>query len=355
MTSKPSSSGTDDSSPKGKKISETSNLDVSQLTHDVSDISLDNAQNDGWEVYVKKSKNKAGSSAGKQWAQQSSNSRAWGQPDVPQKLGMRNSGTGRGAGNNWPALAPHSKRPGGRGTGIPQSFNQPSDGNQVPAVAPPLKHGWNWPSRAGSTKNPEHVHEKDQNAYNPDSVDKESGKMGEVDDEDDEYYDSDADDYDDDLLSDDFDSDSSIKSHETRKKNRWFKELFECLDGLTVEQISDTERQWHCPACKGGPGAIDWYRGLQPLISHAKTKGATRVKLHRELAQLLEEELHRRGTSAVPAGEMFGKWEGLDQRTEKDIVWPPMVVIMNTRLEKDENDKVCYTLIIYGIYMFCLF
>ncbi|KAA3479727.1 protein SUPPRESSOR OF GENE SILENCING 3-like [Gossypium australe] len=112
------------------------------------------------------------------------------------------------------------------------------------------------------------------------------------------------------------------------------------LDALRIEEINDPARQWHCPACQGGPGAIDWYRGLQPLTTHAKTKGAKRVKLHRELAELLDEELCRRGTSVIPSGEAFGKWKGLkDEEKDHEIVWPPMVMIMNTRLEQDENDK----------------
>ncbi|PPR95380.1 hypothetical protein GOBAR_AA25284 [Gossypium barbadense] len=111
-------------------------------------------------------------------------------------------------------------------------------------------------------------------------------------------------------------------------------------DKLRVEEINDPARQWHCPACRGGPGAIDWYRGLQPLVTHAKTKGSKRVKLHRELAELLDEELRRRGTSVIPAGEAFGKWRGLkDEEKDHEIVWPPMVIIMNTRLQQDDNDK----------------
>lgn len=80
---------------------------------------------------------------------------------------------------------------------------------------------------------------------------------------------------------------------------------------------------------------------MQPLLTHAKTKRAARVKLHQELALLLEEELRRRGTSRVPAGEVFGKWKGLQETTtDREIVWPPMVVIMNTLLEQDENEMV---------------
>jgi hypothetical protein len=168
---------------------------------------------------------------------------------------------------------------------------------------------------------------------------------------------------DDDGLSDDgsndYDSDASEQSFEIRKANKWFKSFFEALDKLSVEEINEPSRQWHCPACKNGPGAIDWYKGLQPLMTHAKTKGSTRVKPHRELAALLEEELSRRGTSVVPAGEQFGKWKGLREITDREIVWPPMVIVMNTLLEKDDDDKVlflsstisiCYFVLLFLVY-----
>jgi len=159
-------------------------------------------------------------------------------------------------------------------------------------------------------------------------------------------------DTDDDLLSDESDSDASQKSHNTRKKSKWFGKFFEILDSLSVDEINDPGRQWHCPACQGGPGSIDWYRGLHPLMTHAKTKGSSRLKVHRQLAELLEEELRQRGTSVVPAGEVFGKWKGLkDDEKDHEIVWPPMVVILNTKLEQNENDKVgSYFLICIQIY-----
>uniref|UniRef100_M1D8T7 Protein SUPPRESSOR OF GENE SILENCING 3 n=1 Tax=Solanum tuberosum TaxID=4113 RepID=M1D8T7_SOLTU len=102
----------------------------------------------------------------------------------------------------------------------------------------------------------------------------------------------------DNILSDDeFDDHQNLKdmNNEERKKCRWFKEFFECLNKLTIHMIIDPKRQWHCPACKGGPGAIRWFTGLHSLMSHTKTKCGFKFKLHRELAQLLEEELHLRG------------------------------------------------------------
>lgn len=330
-------------SQKGKNASETSSPDIDRVSHGVADLELDASQEEGWEVYVRKSKGRAGSNAGKQWVGQNNTPKAWTHPDAVQKSGMRNNnGSGRGNGNAWPTLPTDARRSAGRGNAKPQAFNQVAEVKNSTSFAPPLKQGWSWMSRAGPGQFSEKVAIGNQSQQYPENVPAESAKTHDDDDGDRDDFDSDIDedlDFDDDVASDDFDSDCSEKSHETRKKNRWFKELFTCMDSLSVEQINDTERQWHCPACKGGPGAIDWYRGLQPLITHAKTKGSNRVKLHRELALLLEEELQRRGTSAILAGEAFGTWEGLNEMKEKDIVWPPIVVVMNTQHDKDENDK----------------
>ncbi|XP_022777245.1 protein SUPPRESSOR OF GENE SILENCING 3-like, partial [Durio zibethinus] len=137
---------------------------------------------------------------------------------------------------------------------------------------------------------------------------------------------------------DDFDSDSSKKSHESRKKSKWFKEFFERMDAFNVEEINET--MWHCPACQGGPGAIKWYRSIQDLIAHAKTIGARGVKLHRELSELLEMELSIKGTSIAPAEQILGNWKGLkEDGRDHQIVWPPMVVIMNTMTSVFKDGK----------------
>ncbi|MBA0657599.1 hypothetical protein Goklo_009879 [Gossypium klotzschianum] len=319
---------------KGKEVSGVSSPKVDQLSHGVAEMNLDSSQDDGeWEVIQRKPKNRGGSSGAKPWGSQNSNPNPW-------NGGMRgNAGPGRGTGGNaWANHGADSRMASGRGNSRPQIDNKSLDNHQVPSnpvIRPPLEHGWNWQSRTGS--NPSKGF---QDGYEKDNVNAEAEKDNDVDDIEDDSDDVAADDSDNELLTDEFDSDSSQKSHETRKKNRWFKKFFDSLDKLRVEEINDPARQWHCPACQGGPGAIDWYRGLQPLVTHAKTKGSKRVKLHRELAELLDEELRRRGTSVIPAGEAFGKWRGLkDDEKDHEIVWPPMVIIMNTRLQQDDNDK----------------
>ncbi|XP_042494172.1 protein SUPPRESSOR OF GENE SILENCING 3-like [Macadamia integrifolia] len=356
--------GTFSSSPKGKSVSTqygqpsggtvsgNNSPKVDQLSHVVAGISLDSAQDDEWEVCARKSKNRAGTGAAKPWGPQSTGPKAWGQPDTVFKLGLaNNSGSGRSPGGAWQIQVADPRKPAGRGNLKANSSNRGWENayRAPPAVIPPpLQHGRHWANRPGGQPGAL------EDGRGNDNISKtHTGSAGgeeygfdtsahHDDDDDDDDNDNDAvdDDDDDDILSDDYDSDESQKSHETLKKSKWFKVFFDALDKLTDDQINEPTRQWHCPACKDGPGAIDWYRGLQPLITHAKTKGANRVKLHRQLAELLEEELRRRGASVIPAGETFGKWKGLKQTvTDKEIVWPPMVVIMNTKLEQDDNDR----------------
>lgn len=325
---------------KGKNASSVSSPKVEKLSQDVAGIVMDSSQNDDgqWETMSRKSKNKAGSSAARSWVSQNPNSKPWGHQDAIKKPGMQT--------NVRATHTADSKILTGRGNMRAKIVNRGS-GNSYPApqavIGPPLEHGWNWQSRVGSVPSETSKYSQgnevlDINEKVDDVVNEDDDVVNE-DDDDDDVTDDALDDYDDELLSDEFDSDSSQKSHDTRKKNRWFKKFFESLDSLTIQEINEPERQWHCPACQGGPGAIDWYRGLHPLITHAKTKGAQRVKLHREFAELLGEELHRRGASVIPAGEVFGQWKGLGEEKDHEIVWPPMVIIMNTQFDKDENDK----------------
>ncbi|KAG9142731.1 hypothetical protein Leryth_005484 [Lithospermum erythrorhizon] len=338
------SAGASDSSSKGKNVAEMSTNAIDQLNQGLVGVTLDDGQNgDGWEVYSKKPKSKAGNNSGKQPVQHNSTTKAWGNPDTAQKLGMRGgTGSGRG-GNTRNGLSTESKNSPGRGNGKVQQINHWNNGNPpvlTPAV-PPLADGRGWSTRPVSDHSSSSLGHKNTVAtVNPGNKDIKTDRSIDVDDDDDDidYDDELLDDSDDDLLSDGYDSDASQKSLETRKKNRWFKELFECMDSLTVEQITDPERQFHCPVCKGGPGAIDWFPGLQAVVTHAKTKGSKRVKLHRELAKLLDEELRNRGSSAVAAGEFIGKWVA-PGGGDKEIVWPPMVIIRNTHHDKDENEK----------------
>ncbi|KAK6923533.1 Zinc finger-XS domain [Dillenia turbinata] len=335
---------------------EASEKSVDQPSHDVSNVSFDSSQDEGWEVYTRKPKNRAGSSAATRpqaWGPQISNTtiRPWGHSnlDASQKRSNGGGGIGRASGSTWTTnIAPDYRRSApATGRGNPWA-SQPAI--RAPAVdivyrCPPpiipsaLEHGFNWSSIVSSTSTPASGATNDHNGVDlipsSQSVHKYVNEEDDIADEVDEVADDVSDD---DVLSDD--SCSSQMSHETKKQSKWFKDFFKMMDELTLEEINEPARQWHCPACQSGPGAIDWFRGLQPLMTHAKTKGSKRVKLHRELAELLDEELHMRGTSAFPAGEAFGLWKGLTETIkDHDIVWPPMVMIMNTTLEKDDDEK----------------
>ncbi|XP_050379107.1 protein SUPPRESSOR OF GENE SILENCING 3-like [Argentina anserina] len=280
-----------------------------QLSQGVADLSLGSEEDSGgWEQVGKKSKNRTGSNAAK--GAEKSNTKAWALQDVQKD-------------NVWSGNRGSQVKPAGRGNSRPQPNSTPQQG-----ITPALPNGWNWKSKVGNSDR----YVPAAAAY-PAGDNDESDPSSDLDDDDDD----DNDDYDD-IFSDE--SDSSRMSHDTQKNSKWFKDFFDILDKLRVEEINDPNRQWHCPACKRGPGAIDWYKGMQPLIRHAETKGSKRVKLHRQLAQLLEAEMKVRGTSAIPAGVVFDKWVVLNKDdSDHKIIWPPMVFIMNTRLEKDASDK----------------
>ncbi|WCJ18254.1 Protein SUPPRESSOR OF GENE SILENCING 3 [Euphorbia peplus] len=130
------------------------------------------------------------------------------------------------------------------------------------------------------------------------------------------------------------------KSHERNKRNKRFKAFFDDIDTYDNDTLSSGSRRWHCPACKGGPGGIDWYRGLAPLIHHAVTIKSRRVKLHRLFVAVLNEESRRRRLSIAPDDIPTGRWEGLKESVkDHQIVWPPMVVIVNTKCQQMDNGK----------------
>ncbi|KAM3196951.1 hypothetical protein ACQJBY_072563 [Aegilops geniculata] len=276
----------------------------------------------GWETIQNKKPGQT-SGRGQQWAPRASNA-----PPATARQAWNGNGSLRPSGNN-------SAQPSGRGPAARHNprvssqarFTEPGLQAPNPAVTPPLLNGWQWASRP----RPSHPQ-----SNNDDDV-ASSGFDPEMDDPQVEDSSDDDDLNDDDDMSDDYDSDASEKSFETRKTNKWFKSFFQEISTLSVDQIH--ERQSHCPACQNGPGAIAWYKGLQSLVTHARTMGSRRVKLHRELAALLEEEMSHRGSSVVQPGEHFGKWNGLPESTDRQIVWPPMVIVMDTRLEKGEDDK----------------
>ncbi|KAI3835858.1 hypothetical protein MKX03_011356 [Papaver bracteatum] len=276
-------------------------VEVVHLGSNFAELSLDSGKDIEWEV-VSRNKNRGGGGGPKRGRPQNSAS-------TSRVLGKATVG------------ACQDRRQGGRGIMERQSLGTGRENQYMapPAnIPPPLPHGCQQGARDVQVQ--------------PNVVGK---AKDDIDSEDDEGMNEYSDD---DIFPDGSSSDESQKSHESRKKKKLFKKFFDILDKLSLEETNSSKRRWHCPACQNGPGEIDWFYGLQPLMTHAKTKVSKNAKLHRQFAELLDEELRRKGTSVVPVGEVYGKWHGLRQSApDKEIVWPPMVVVMNTFLDKEDE------------------
>jgi hypothetical protein len=71
-------------------------------------------------------------------------------------------------------------------------------------------------------------------------------------------------------MSDECDSES-VETCESRAKQSLSTSFFEILKQLTIEELNEPTRQWHCPACRNAPGAVVWYKGLKDLMHHVQT------------------------------------------------------------------------------------
>ncbi|MED6157435.1 hypothetical protein PIB30_023006 [Stylosanthes scabra] len=276
-----------------------------------NNINLNSKQNGG----SRQPQNEPGGSAPRPWFPQNFGSNAWANPNTPHKLAGSNSSKVVDKSNSETNMA---------------CANGSVDGSK----------GLQKPIAASSQDEVFMLHSSDGVDSTP-SKDLENGVDSEI--SDDETGESESGivfDSDDDLSIDGTDEQTGEISHEGCKKSKWFRNFFDKLDRMTTEKINSQEMSWHCPACQGGVGAIDWYQGLQPLLIHSRTIQSRRARLHRVFADTLEEECNRKRITLRAANEAYGKWEGLDKKVkDHEIVWPPMVVIMNTRHEQDENNK----------------
>ncbi|XP_027339129.1 protein SUPPRESSOR OF GENE SILENCING 3-like [Abrus precatorius] len=262
---------------------------------------------------------------------QNSSSNAWGDPNVIHMMKKwGNGGSGVANSNNLQDQSNSSKGLAWRGNGILNDSKLPPQS----VISLALEKGVYSSVGVDTTKSKDCKNDQCKDEIIPEPH-CENNDAEVVDSESDIVFDSE-----DEVSLDDSDSDTGEKSHERSKKSKWLRNFFDKLNVLTIEEINSQERQWHCPACKGGPGAIDWYKGLQPLLNHSRTIQARRARLHRMFAETLEEECFRRKAPLTMVSEVHDGWEGLDKKVkDHEIVWPPMVIIMNTRSEQDENSK----------------
>lgn len=142
-------------------------------------------------------------------------------------------------------------------------------------------------------------------------------------------------------------SDSSIDSNKNKKGNRWLRPFFDMLEhistDLPAENVQDT--LFYCPACRGsGLGEVSVYKGFKPLIAHAKQYKQRRVKLHRDFAAILEEDLKRSGIYKAEPGQIYPVCKQIslsedEKFTNLLIVWPPTVVVHTMGIEVEGHPK----------------
>ncbi|MFS7929276.1 putative XS domain-containing protein [Helianthus anomalus] len=117
--------------------------------------------------------------------------------------------------------------------------------------------------------------------------------------------------------------------YDKKRENKGrYENFFKTCDSLTVDQINEPTRKWHCPAFQGGRGAIRSYCSLQALLAHVKSTGGEKARTHRSLAKMMEDyNMRLKGAIINPAGKSYGQWKGLNEVVkDREIVWPPMVV-----------------------------
>lgn len=228
------------------------------MSMDMADVSID-SQEEGWEVYGKKSKKRAGSSgcgtittaSGPKPLGSSPNApRSWGQLDgLPRQRWGANGGTARTSRSNW-VQANASHRPASKVNPNQQPTSKGLETQHMaspPVIPPQLQHGWNSAARGDFSGSQPKSDEFISNHFpqndcsggcdsDSNAMVQKSGDVLDDGDDDDLVEDSD------DNFSDGYDSDASQKTHETRKKSKPFRGFFEDLDKLTNEEINEQMR-----------------------------------------------------------------------------------------------------------------
>lgn len=132
----------------------------------------------------------------------------------------------------------------------------------------------------------------------------------------------------------------------TKKKLRKSLQVF--LDGLdspSNEDLENEKQNWKCLVCEGGPGKTQWWGGLRKLTSHLLNKTQIwRPEEHREFGLKLVSKLEERGVklfSGFPKmEEICSRSKGVQrERFLQPVVWPPMVLVVNTHLYPTEDGK----------------
>lgn len=115
-------------------------------------------------------------------------------------------------------------------------------------------------------------------------------------------------------------------------------DFFRELDDYSRNELEDEEnKEWKCRVCIGGQGETQWWKGLGRLGHHAYNYKKRRGREHKEFAIELKHKLEERGVKISSLiSDIQGHWSGLSssrkEREKKIVVWPPVVMVVNTHL-----------------------
>ncbi|KAI5064888.1 hypothetical protein GOP47_0019583 [Adiantum capillus-veneris] len=139
------------------------------------------------------------------------------------------------------------------------------------------------------------------------------------------------------------DTDASIESLERQKQSKWLRPFFMALADVAKTEDGYESNFFYCPACRGsGLGETDLYKGLKPLIAHAKNYTKRRVKLHKQFAVILEDLTNYDKTMGAYSGKPIYRQRhsiGDQKLIDPLIVWPPMVLIRAAGVKLEMHQK----------------
>ncbi|GBG78421.1 hypothetical protein CBR_g26449 [Chara braunii] len=154
-------------------------------------------------------------------------------------------------------------------------------------------------------------------------------------------HDDEAEDEDNELEASDVDIDEDDEWEITEDEHRCYEKKFyggfmESLRKMDTDRFDSSSCEGCCPVCK----TVDHFVKLSSFEQHAKTKKSRR-RAHQAfaiaIARLREARAKEGSSSKLSSAAQI--WRSLEASADVQIVWPPWVIVQNTRKDKDASGK----------------